>query len=1244
MTQINTKRFLAFSLLLSLVAPFAWATQPVQLLCKRHKTEWNWTEYRITLKNISDTPILYPEIRYFAENSITQYCEKNANATDCRTYDSSNPPKDTLLRVSIDNVTSPHTIVPEISTAGRTTIVKFKMQGMLYPNASAKINFRLYKKKWDKWSPKNDWSYQRTTGTTEPNYFMAVYDGSRNILWGQDPVTGKTNADIVLWSERGSNFSVERFAGDTSEYIPAGRFWMLKDSPLSPKERDLLTARGVVKHSVNTHQGKTLAMFRSENRIKKSMLDSIVAGFYNAFPVNDTTALKINLQAEDLYEKKENCDANGACHSVIVTRSDVETVIFCWPDVSVNSCVETIANCGGNDIGVTRGAVAARMRPDSLQCLAQSHNIDNLEIQSEPEPSGAKDLEAINISALQDSPEWEAALASTRVTEDWLSDAKYTGKGIIVGVYDEGFDTKHPDFYEDDPAGQKVLRTIRNEEYSGVAYDPDVNLETLSDNHLWNTQISWHGTNTLGIIGGNGSNSPAFEYRGVAPKVHFFLGDMTPFYQIGHVANHSHITSNRGIYLSSDRLIDQAIFNNWKSGCTQTNSSLKPIISNCIEGDILAKTVVFSAHNNGDDFGDPNSKKQITRGYHSIMANTKNAIIVGNITSKEKIRFHHSSMGPTWDGRIKPDIMAPGATSQIAASQNNPVEISVDYVKLYRLGSTEPYLVIDAKDNPLEFDPENTGFTYPPAIEDHGEGNFAYNFKTETNIFFGITAGWILDKDYTVSPSDRIEIRFKKGRGWNDDNTILGRVFLGTQTSLVEIPAIWDARDQYTTTSLPLSSMSSNVDVHSLRIDFSFIKSIVAPTRCNDDYCGYSFLTDGGTSAAAPFVSGIAALMYQKFRDTTGKPLDKRSMRNSTVKALMIHTAIDMEDTEQEHFADNPDILAAHHDGNHHYTPYGKGPDFATGWGRVDGGAALGMLSGYDSKTGEFAKFREIEIGEGIEKRWTTTVLPNRNHLRATLVWDDAPGKLTTSSNRAAILEPQLVNDLDMYLISPSGKYHYPWRLDPLPNEYISKDGLASDAMTSFERIMESDVHDAYNGCGTGSKLEYGCFDHLNNVEVVDVDNPEPGQWQIVVMGRTINAFNNADNNAQVATLVSDEALSAKELCSVVHDYAPQTDYRCTYPLGKDAISYVTFDERTFTGTGDNIQLFDEKGNLLGTYVENQLAGKTIKLKSRQLTIELHSDNDKSQGWGFAVTKIKVFPKSVLKMPFEFTTKNRRKH
>ena len=65
-------------------------------------------------------------------------------------------------------------------------------------------------------------------------------------------------------------------------------------------------------------------------------------------------------------------------------------------------------------------------------------------------------------------------------------------------------------------------------------------------------------------------------------------------------------------------------------------------------------------------------------------------------------------------------------------------------------------------------------------------------------------------------------------------------------------------------------------------------------------------------------------------------------------------------------------------------------------------------------------------------------------------------------------------------------------------------------------------------------------------------------------------------------------------------------------------------------------------GNTIGMYVGNELAGKTVKVKSSKLTVTLHSDNDKSQGWGFKITRIRSVNQAILKMPFEAIKKKRR--
>ena len=1233
-------KYLVQTLIFAIITTnYAFATPSVQLLCERNRTETNWVDYRITLKNISSENIHNPKIHYYTANSD--------------------------VIIDIDYITDRYFVIPSVTNVHESADIEFDIQGSIAPQQLININFRIHRQNWNPIDFAKDWSYVKYARVALPNYFMTVYDDSHKLLWGDDPLHGNYNTgDVVTWSDRGKNTAVTRYNG-SNEALPAGRFWLFKDTPLSPKERDLLAQQGISKLSIGRSRGKIVAVFKSNTLVRKKMLDSLIAGFYNAIPVADTVPIAIDLTDEDLYTEKSVCNA-GQCHKEVELRPEFNMEISCWNDVDVNNCVSTIRNCGGQDIGVARGFIVATIAKDSLQCLSKNRDIEALNVQREMQPLMSTGRAGINVHELQDSEEWRNALAKERADLDWLKDVEYTGEGILVGVYEESpIDFDHPAFNEYDSSGNKHPRLMQENEFYGIgnftekynALKQSIKLENVGE---YKDQLeSNHGTVVSGILGGNGNNSSNFEYRGIAPKVHFYIisGHNKRNNQIGHVVNHSHITNANAQYSHYDYAIDKAIFSNWKSSCTQLTPNPNHPNSNCIEGDTLIKTVVFGAGNNGTSnyYGDH-------RSYHSILVPAKNPIVVGMISAIEKIRAPGSSMGPTWDGRIKPDVMAPGYSSLFKADESKPFEAKINYIKLYRQGASTPYISIDSSTNLFEIEHSATS----PLNACKKEENFLHcqinHHPTQTNQpAQEIYISWRLPQKIEIHPTDEIEVNYKIYKDKNETNLIYGTFWPGTcnldtnkicnasfpQKNILFFP--WHVSNKSDTTTRVTTRLLSNTDCDILRIDFDFSKGLTVPDICHEDSCGYKTFSDGGSSNAAPFVSGIAALMYQKFKKETGDPLDKHSMRNSTVKSLLIHTAVDMEDSEDAHIACNADLTLAHNDGECHFTPYGKGPDFATGWGYVDGKAALNLISDYNKKTKEFPKFKEIEIGNSIEKRWVINVDTARSNLRTTLVWDDAPGERSTATDSKNNKELKLINDLDMYIISPSGKYYYPWRLDPLPTDYIDSNGSITAKAKGYENIHDSDVvKGAYNDCTSPNKLDYDCFDHRNNVEVVDVENPELGKWQIVVFGRSVTEFNNTSDNAQVASLVSDLPLKEGDKsntinnCKVTSGYAPQTDYSCTYKLGNDLVYYVSFHDSTSIGSGDDIVLTNAEGKIIGIYVGSELAGKNVMVKSSKLTVTLHSDNDNSQGWGFDITKIQPVNHAILKMPFEAVKKKRR--
>ncbi|MCB0188796.1 MAG: S8 family serine peptidase, partial [Caldilineaceae bacterium] len=191
-----------------------------------------------------------------------------------------------------------------------------------------------------------------------------------------------------------------------------------------------------------------------------------------------------------------------------------------------------------------------------------------------------------------------------------------------------------------------------------------------------------------------------------------------------------------------------------------------------------------------------------------------------------------------------------------------------------------------------------------------------------------------------------------------------------------------------------------------------------------------------GTSAAAPFTSGVIVWLAESFINQ-GETIN--DIPPARFKAILVHTAKDV----------GP-----------------SGPDFVHGYGLIQADKAVRIAE-------EWAQWgHESFVDENTTSRtFNFTVDGPMTFYKATVAWDDEEG--TESSSMA------LKNDLDLTLISPSGRTYYSYDLAP---------DASLSATTPSYPCWQPD-----------------CQDRLNNVEMVMVNTNnvdhfvEEGQWQAVV-------------------------------------------------------------------------------------------------------------------------------------------------
>ena len=212
------------------------------------------------------------------------------------------------------------------------------------------------------------------------------------------------------------------------------------------------------------------------------------------------------------------------------------------------------------------------------------------------------------------------------------------GEGVVVMVYDGGYGwSGHPDF-----GGRHTVR-----DFSGQ---------------------SNHATHVAGTIGGDGIDSGGL-YRGMATAVTI---ESYGFEQEGGLSegflytdpgdielDYGDAINNYGAVLANNSIGTNTAWNGYPCEWTGDYGITSNLIDSVVRGDLGGDIRIIWA--NGNERGTSNCGST----YHTTAppACAKNHITVGAYNSNDESMTDFSSWGPTDDGRIKPDISAPGCES-----------------------------------------------------------------------------------------------------------------------------------------------------------------------------------------------------------------------------------------------------------------------------------------------------------------------------------------------------------------------------------------------------------------------------------------------------------------------------------------------------------------------------------------------------------------------------------------------------
>ncbi|MDZ7725376.1 MAG: S8 family serine peptidase [candidate division KSB1 bacterium] len=489
------------------------------------------------------------------------------------------------------------------------------------------------------------------------------------------------------------------------------------------------------------------------------------------------------------------------------------------------------------------------------------------------------------------------------------SDMDITGKGVLVGIIDSGIDWKHHDFRK--PNGMTRIKYVLDLSQPGSVYgaklitEDDINAALNGQLNIGLTDRGGHGTHVAGIAAGDGSDGQGYGlYCGVAPEADLVIVKATRDDE-----GRTFQTADQIIALafidSIATVLDQPYVTNLSlgghSGAHDATSPVEQVIDETVGKEVNGKVIVVSSGNEGDQ------------------------------------SIHENVAWADWQDDKNTQFNVPEYTPE-AGSQNDYVIFSGWYedkdkigVKVYTpngygIGPVLPGQVYDAE--------SEDGYLYVwNGFYDTGDGSY----EPGTNLLNGDREIYIQISDEnadTPPAAGEWEIVFTGNAGdvdiWLSYST-MNAEFKDTLDYSMQISVPGTAKDAITVGSFISKRRWEDLDGHSLTWDVNdqyeigqlaayssggptrddrIKPEIVAPGQViassmsefapadepqsifysgSDDLPNAWVAQDGihgisgGTSMAAPHVTGAAALILQRYPDATATQVRSIMTRSALV-------------------------------------------------------------------------------------------------------------------------------------------------------------------------------------------------------------------------------------------------------------------------------------------------------------------------------------------------------------------------